>query len=190
MLFQPSRKSFGVLLTAFPDTLRAFRLLRVWQRRALLRCASDQVCWKSKRLRRIRSLRLCESNRHIVGGKGQHRRGENSDNSGDHADERQRLCREVDAVHCAHPAGPTASYSAERPDASASVAPATWRYSPLLAAIFPPRLWLGQRSDRQAPPRPVNFLLTRGLGYAEGGGGQTVRERRSRAGGRDGAVRR
>ena len=112
MLFQPSRKSFGVLLTAFPDTLRAFRLLRIWQRRALLRCVSDQVCWKSKRLRRIRSLRLCEGNRHIVGGKGQHRRGENSDNGGDHADQQQCLCREVDAVHCAHPAGPTAKVTA------------------------------------------------------------------------------
>src|SRR5262252_6583052 len=132
MLFQPSRKSFGVLLTAFPDTLRAFRLLRIWQRRALLRCVSDQVCWKSKRLRRIRSLRLCEGNRHIVGGKGQHRRGENSDNGGDHADEQQCLCREVDAVHCAHPAGPTAKVTApSRPDASASAVPATWRYSPL-----------------------------------------------------------
>ena len=166
MLFQPSRKSFGVLLTAFPDTLRAFRLLRVWQRRALLRCASDQVCWKSKRLRRIRSLRLCESNRHIVGGKGQHRRGENSDSSGDHADEQQRLCREVDAVHCAHPAGPTRLQRRAGPTLAASAASATWRYSPLLAAIFPPRLWLGQRSDRQTPPRPVNFISTGSSGYA------------------------
>jgi hypothetical protein len=70
MRFQPLRKSFGVLFTAFPDTLRAFPLLRVWQRRALLRCASDQGCWKSKRLRRMRSLRLCEGNRYIVGGPG------------------------------------------------------------------------------------------------------------------------
>jgi len=42
MIFQPLRKSFGVLFTAFPDTLRAFCLLRVWQHRALLRCGSDQ----------------------------------------------------------------------------------------------------------------------------------------------------
>src|SRR6516225_11273698 len=84
MIFQPLRKSFGVLFTAFPDTLRAFRLLQAWQRRALLRCGSGQVCWKSKRLRRIRSLRLCEGNRCIVCGKGQHRRDENSDSSGDH----------------------------------------------------------------------------------------------------------
>src|SRR6516225_3082285 len=100
MHFQPLRKSFGVLFTAFPDTLRAFRLLRGWQHRALLRCGSDQGCWKSKLLRRIRSLRLC--NRCNVGGKGQHRRDENSDSSGDHA-EQQRLCRDVDVVHCAHP---------------------------------------------------------------------------------------
>ena len=83
VLFQPLRKSSGVLFTAFPDTLRAFRLLRVWQRRALLRCVSDQGCWKHKHLRRIRSLRLCDGNRCIVGGKGQHRRDENSDSSGD-----------------------------------------------------------------------------------------------------------
>ena len=119
MLFQPSRKSFGVLFTAFPDTLRAFRLLRVWQHRALLRCASDQVCWKSRRLRRIRLLRLCEGNRYIVGGKGQHRRDENSDSSRDHA-EQLRLCRDVDAVHCAHARWPHSSegYCAKRPDAS------------------------------------------------------------------------
>src|SRR6516162_4973131 len=99
---QIKRKSFGVLFTTFPDTLRAFRLLRAWQRRALLRCGSDQGCWKSKRLRRIRSLRLCEGNRYIVGGKGQHRRDEKADSSGGHA-EQQRLCRDVDVVHCAHP---------------------------------------------------------------------------------------
>src|SRR6516165_1368365 len=100
MIFQPLRKSFGVLFTAFPDTLRAFRLLQAWQRRALLRCGSDQGCWKSKRLRWI--LRLCEGNWYIVGGKGQHRRDYNSDSSGDHA-EQQRLCHDVDVVHCAHP---------------------------------------------------------------------------------------
>ena len=44
MHFQPLRKSFSVLFTAFPDTLRAFRLLQAWQRRALLRCGSDQGC--------------------------------------------------------------------------------------------------------------------------------------------------
>src|SRR6516164_8120122 len=82
MLFQPLRKSFGVLFAAFPDTLHAFRSLRLWQHRALLRCANDQVCWRSRRLRRIRSLRLCEGNRYIVGAKGQHRRDENSDRSG------------------------------------------------------------------------------------------------------------
>ena len=102
MIFQPLLKSFSVLFTSFPDTLRAFRLLQAWQHRALLRCDSDQGCWKSKRLRRVRSLRWCEGNRCIVGGKGQHRRNENSDSSGDHA-EQQRLCRDVDVVHCAHP---------------------------------------------------------------------------------------
>src|SRR5215469_8093978 len=84
-LFQPLPKSIGVLLTAFPDTLRAFRLLRVWQRRALLRCTNDQVCWKSKRLWLIRSLRLCEGNWYIVGGKGQYRH--DSDSSADHAEQ-------------------------------------------------------------------------------------------------------
>src|SRR5262245_3730884 len=44
MIFQPLRKSFSILFTAFPDTLRAFRLLQAWQRRALLRCGSDQGC--------------------------------------------------------------------------------------------------------------------------------------------------
>src|SRR6516164_5816712 len=102
MHFQPLRESFSILFTAFPDTLRAFRLLQAWQRHALLRCGSDQSCWKSKRLRRIRSLRLCEGNRYIVGGKGQHRRDENSDSSSGHA-EQQRLCRDVDILHCAHP---------------------------------------------------------------------------------------
>src|SRR5215472_5512757 len=47
MHFQPLRKSFGVLFTAFPDTLRAFRLLRGWQHRALLRCDSDQGCGRA-----------------------------------------------------------------------------------------------------------------------------------------------
>jgi len=128
MHFQPLRKSFGVLFTAFPDTLRAFRLLRAWQRRALLRCGSDQGCWKSKRLRRIRLLRLCEGNR----GKGQHRRNENSDSGGGHA-EQHRLCRDVDVVHCAHPRE-SEGYCAKRPDASLSIAPAAWRYSPRSAA--------------------------------------------------------
>ena len=44
MIFQPLRKSFSILFTAFPETLRAFRLLQAWQRRALLRCGSDQGC--------------------------------------------------------------------------------------------------------------------------------------------------
>src|SRR5215467_4744360 len=43
MIFQPLRKSFSILFTAFPDTLRAFRLLQAWQRRALLRCAVIRV---------------------------------------------------------------------------------------------------------------------------------------------------
>jgi hypothetical protein len=36
----------------------------------------------------------------------------------------------------------------------------------IFAAIFPPRMWLGQHSDRQTSSRLVNFLSKGSSGYA------------------------